>query len=60
MYVRDHYRWLRAKRIATAVLALASLASVGGLEGDGEVPFVSWLLLACTIGMVANITRHYR
>jgi hypothetical protein len=60
MYVKDQYKWLRTKRIVTAMLALSSLASVGGLEGDGPVPSYSWVLLACTIGMVYNITKHYR
>jgi hypothetical protein len=59
MHVRDQHKWLRAKRIVTAMLALASLASMGGLEGTGEVPFISWLLLACTMLGVWNITKHY-
>ena len=60
MRVVDADRWLRAKRLATGVLAVGSLASMGGLEGDGAVPVYSWLLLACTFLMVGNITRHYR
>jgi hypothetical protein len=60
MHVVNRVKWLRTKRFVTAILAVLSLASMGGLEGEGDVSFVSWLLLACTIGMVANITRHYR
>jgi len=62
MRVADWAKWLRAKRIATALLALLVIASAGGLEGTEPLQHAEWLLLLLpALGyMVHNITKHYK
>ena len=59
MYVRDKRKWLRTKRWFTAILALTTLASVGGLEGTQPVPAYSWWLLLPLGFMIWNITKQH-
>jgi hypothetical protein len=59
MYVKDKRKWLRAKRWLTLVSVIATLASIGGLEGTQPVPAYSWVLLAITGYLVVNITRDF-
>lgn len=59
LYVRDRRKWLRTKRWLTAVAFIATLASVGGLEGEGAVPDYAWLLLCVFGALLVNITNDY-
>jgi hypothetical protein len=62
MRVADWAKWMRAKRIATALLALLVIACAGGLEGTEPLQNAEWLLLLMpALGyMVHNITKHYK
>jgi len=62
MRVVDFAKWLRAKQIATALLALLVVASAGGLEGTEPLQHGEWLLLLLpALGyMIHNITKHYK
>lgn len=59
LYVKDKRKWLRTKRWLTAVAFIATLASVGGLEGEGPVPDYAWVLLAVSGALIVNITNDY-
>jgi hypothetical protein len=59
LYVRDRRKWLRFKRWLTAVAFIATLASVGGLEGEGAVPDYAWVLLGVFGWLLVNITNDY-
>lgn len=59
LYVKDRRKWLRTKRWLTAVAFIATLASVGGLEGYQPVPDYAWLLLCVFGAMFVNITNDY-
>ena len=62
MRVADWAKWMRAKRIATALLALLVIWLMGGLEGTEPIQNGEWFfLLMPALGyMVHNITKHYR
>lgn len=60
MRVVNPYKWLRAKRLFTAGWFVATLAVAGGLEGDGAVPQVAWLMLVPLPFLIHSITKHYR
>lgn len=59
LYVRDRRKWLRFKRWLTTLSVVATLASVGGLEGEGPVPVHSWVLLAVSGALIVNITNDF-
>ena len=62
MRVVDWAKWLRAKRIATALLALLVMCVAGGLEGTEPIQNGEWLLLLMPLlgFMVYDITKHYK
>ena len=60
MRVVNKYKWHRVKCVVTAVMVLATLFSVGGLEGEGEIPGYSWFLLFGTGLLVVNVTNYWR
>jgi hypothetical protein len=59
--VVDHKRWLRAKQVFTAFVALAFVCAIGGLEGTEPMPapVLAFYLFPLLGYMVWNITRHY-
>ena len=61
MRVSDKAKWLRAKRIFTFLLFVASMWAVGGLEGSGPIPHGGWLIvLLPALGFMAwDVTRQY-
>ncbi len=59
LYVRDRRKWLRAKRWLTTLSVVATLASVGGLEGTKPVPDYAWVLLFLSGALIINITNDY-
>jgi len=59
LHVKDRRKWLRFKRWLTAVAFIATLASVGGLEGTKPVPDYAWVLLGVFGWLLVNITNDY-
>ena len=59
MRVVDRHKWFRFKSIVTVVMVLLTLGSVGGLEGEGEIPSHAWFLLFATGLMVVHVTNYY-
>lgn len=61
MRIVDEGKWLRAKSIFTALIALAILFCVGGLEGTEPMPApeIAVMLFPVFGYMIWNITKHF-
>ncbi len=59
MRIVDERKWLRAKSIFTAFVALAIMVSIGGLEGTEPMPApeIAVMLFPLLGYMVWNITK---
>ena len=57
MHVVNRRKWLRAKRIGTALWFVSAIAVAGGLEGSGSVPELAWFMLLPLPFMIHNITK---
>ena len=62
MRVRDWQRWNRTKQQATALLLLAFTVSIGGLEGEGPIPYpnAAWATGLATLACFYAAVRRPR